>query len=147
MHNSPNCAATTSSAKVIVGLDTDFFKHFLEGDSTALNVWHQARLGESRLVISCLTLFELQRLGFRGAVPLDKVTHLLTYLPNACEVVWLSQENRHLLETSARLAHGNGLAMADALILSSLIYASADRVYTTDEDMFRYKAGPEMTKL
>ena len=132
---------------MVVGCDTGFFKHFLEGNPTALDVWQQARLGESRLVISCLTLFELQRLGFRGAIPLDKVTSLLTYLPNACEIVWLSRENGQLLETSTRLAHGNGLAMADALILSSLIHASAEVVYTTDEDMFRYKAGPKMVKL
>ncbi len=132
---------------MVVGLDTGFFKHFLEGDPTALDVWQQVRLGESHLVISCLTLFELQRLGFRGAIALDKVTTLLTYLPNACEIVWLSKENGQLLEMGARLAHGNGLAMADALILSSLLYASAEVVYTTDEDMFRYQAGPKMVKL
>ena len=72
MGNSPRCAATTSSAEVVVGCDTGFFKHFLEGQAEGLDVWQEAKPGESELVISCITLFELRRLGFRGAIPWKK---------------------------------------------------------------------------
>ncbi len=135
------------AAKVIIGCDTGFFKHFLEGTPRSLDVWHQARSGESRLVISCISLFELRRLGFKGAIPSEKATTLVSNLPTVCTVIWLGQDNQRLIDRAARMAHGNGLAMADALILTSLIHAGAEEVYTTDEDMMRYKSGPKISKL
>jgi predicted nucleic acid-binding protein len=45
------------------------------------------------------------------------------------------------------MAHGNGLSMADAIILTSLIHAGAEVVYTTDRDLARYGAGPEIVLL
>lgn len=130
-----------------IGCDTGFFKHFLEGNSRVLEVWNQTRSGEHTLVVSCITLFELQRLGFKGSIPLNKATTLLTNLPTICTIVWLGQDNQALLETAARMAHGNGMSMADALILTSLTLAKAEEVYTTDEDLLRYKSGPKIVKL
>lgn len=132
---------------MIVGCDTGFFKHFLESAPKTLELWRAARAGESELVISCITLFELRRLGFRGAIPLAKATSLLTHLPVVCTVIWLDRGNAALLEAAARMAHGNGLSMADALILASFVHAGVDVVVTTDADMLRYTAGPEIVRL
>lgn len=66
-------------------------------------------------------------------------------LPVLCRVVWLSDSA--LLRRAAQVAHGNGLAMADAVILVSLMNAGVDTIYTTDSDLEQYRAGPSIHRL
>ncbi len=41
----------------------------------------------------------------------------------------------------------NALAMADALILTSLMQVGVEEVYTTDPDLSAYTAGPRIVLL
>lgn len=132
---------------MVIGCDTGFFKHLLDGHPTALEVWRQAEAKEHHLVLSCISLFELSRLGLKGALPREQAEQLVANLPLACEVVWLSERNAALLAEAARVAHGNALSMADALILVSLAAAGAERIYTTDSDLLAYRHGPEMVRV
>ena len=78
---------------MVIGCDTGFFKHLLDGHPTALEVWRQAEAKEHHLVLSCISLFELSRLGLKGALPREQAEQLVANLPLACEVVWLSERN------------------------------------------------------
>ena len=125
----------TSTPRTL-GFDTGFFHRVVGRDETATHVWADVRAGRALGTVSFVTLFELDRLGLRGVLPKDVAEGLVDALPATCRVVWLSEPGP--LRRAARLAHGIGLAMADALILSSLLDAGAETVYTTDSDFERY---------
>ena len=98
-----------------------------------------------RAAVSCITMFELERLGLKGALHRDAVTTLLEDLPQASTVVWLTKAP--LLSRAVRIGYSHGLAMADALIVASLASVGAERIYTTDHDLLAYDAGPEIILL
>lgn len=127
------------------GLDTGFFVRLLQEDSTAEHVWARITSGRAAGVLSCLSLYELEKQGLNGLVQREATETLVRELPHVCMVVWL--DNPDLLRRAARIAHGNALAMADALILTSLIEAGAEEVYTTDRDLEAYAAGPRVVLL
>lgn len=123
----------------VLGLDTGFFRRLYDRDARAAAAWADIRAERAAGVVSCLTLFELERLGLRGVLPRDVADGLVRSLPVTCRVVWLGPEDgADRLHRAVRLAHGNGLAMADAVILTSLLDAGATTVYTTDSDFDRY---------
>jgi predicted nucleic acid-binding protein len=136
-----------NASKVAAGFDTGFFVELYEKHSQALEVWRQVDKGEVQGVVSCITLFELGRLDLRGALPQGVAELFRKQIPDVCSVVWLGQENETLLDRAARVAHGSGLSMADALILTSLMEAGAEVIYTTDGDFEAYRAGPRIVKL
>ena len=123
----------------VAGFDTGFFVRLLQADPRAVAVWADVRAGRASGAASSLTLFELDRLGLRGVVERGPAEALVDALPQTCRVVWLdAAEGAGRLRRAARLGHGNGLAMADAVILQSLLDAGATTVYTTDGDLERY---------
>lgn len=128
-----------------IGLDTGFLVRLLQGDPTATQVWARVTSGQASAVLSCISLYELERLGLRGAVPQRAAETLVEELPHLCAVVWI--QDAALLRRAARVAHGNGLAMADALILTCLLEAGVEEVYTTDRDLGAYTGGPKMVLL
>lgn len=129
----------------MIGLDTGFFIRLLQGDATAAEVWERITRGYTSAVISCISLYELDKQGLRGAVQKEAVETLTEELPHLCTVVWLDEPT--LLRRAARIAHGNALAMADALILASLMEAGVEEVYTTDRDLQSYTTGPRIVLL
>ncbi len=128
-----------------VGLDTGFLVRLLEEHPAAIQAWARVTSGQTAAVLSCLSLYELAKLGLKGAVRKEAAEALIAELPHICTVVWLDQAA--LLQRAAHLAHGNALAMADALILTSLMRAGAEEVYTTDRDLEAYTAGPRIVLL
>lgn len=128
-----------------VGLDTGFFVRLLQADPTAREIWSRITRGEITAAISCISLYELDKHGLKGVVEKTAAETLVEELPHLCRVVWL--DGPALLRRAARIAHGNGLAMADAIILASLIEAEAEEVYTTDSDLSTYPAGPKIVML
>lgn len=132
----------------MTGFDTGFFFRLLDGVPRAVSVWEPVAAGDASAALSCITLFELDRAALRGTLDRTAVDVLLVDLPVLCRVVWLGEgEGPGRLHRAARLAHGNGLAMADALILSALIEAGATTVYTTDPDLARYDGPTEVVVL
>lgn len=93
-----------------------------------------------------LTLFELERLGLRGAIERRAADTLREAIPALCRLQWLDEIEA--LSQAASIGHGTGLPAVDALILTSLLRAGATVVYTTDEDFERYKkSGIEVVNL
>lgn len=107
-------------------------------------VWQEIAAGTSTGVVSCISIFELQRVGLKGSLNKAEVDFFLDNLSDACEVVWLDEER---LRRAAHLAHGNGLAMADAIILTSLMAANVEVIYSSDSDFEVYLAGPRIIKI
>ena len=130
-----------------VGFDTGFFRRLHDGDARARAAWADVRAQRAAGVVSCVSLFELERLGLRGVLPRGVAETFVAVLPTTCTVVWLdAATGAERLSRAARRAHGTGLAMADALILTSLLDAGAETVYTTDSDFQRHD-GPETIVL
>lgn len=122
----------------MVGFDTGFFLRLVRGHPRAGDVWLPVAAGEQRAVVSCVSFFELDRLALRGALDRRSADGLLEDIPALCTVVWLGPaDGPDRLRRAARLAHRTGLSMADALILSALLDAGAETVYTTDADAER----------
>jgi predicted nucleic acid-binding protein len=127
------------TGSAMIGLDSGFFFRLLAGHPRATTAWSPVATGDAPAAVSCLTLYELDRVALRGALDRAAVDLLLSELPALCYVVWIGDAHGpELLRRAARLAHGTGLAMADALILASLLDAGAGTVYTTDSDFERY---------
>ena len=120
----------------MIGLDTGFFFRLLAGTSHAVEAWAPIVSGERSAAVSCITLYELEKAALRGALRRNQVDVLLDEIPILCHLAWLADASH--VHRAARLAHGNGLGMADALILTSLRDANAETVYTTDSDFERY---------
>jgi predicted nucleic acid-binding protein len=130
----------------VIGLDSGFFIRLLKEDEGAAALWAKVTAEpQEEALVSCLTLYELQRSGLRGLTERRKTDLLLDALPHVCRILWLN--DAELVRRAARIAHGNGLAMADALILTSLMEANAEVIYTTDSDLERYQAGPPVVRL
>lgn len=139
---------TIPSTPARYGFDTGFFRRLYDGDARARAVWADVRSGNAVGVVSCVSLFELERLGLRGAIPRGVAAAFADAIPGTCTVVWLDAEaGADRLSRAARRGHGTGLAMADALILTSLVDAGAGTVYTTDSDFERYDGPVEIVRL
>ena len=138
---------TEPSAIPHIGFDTGFFRRLHDGDSRAQSVWADVRASRAVGLVSCVSLFELERLGLRGVIPRGVAGAFTAAIPVTCTVVWLdAATGADRLSRAARRGHGIGLAMADAIILTSLLDAGAETVYTTDSDFQRHD-GPETVVL
>ena len=129
--------------------DTGFFAEYLNANARAAEVFAAARVRREKLIVSVISLYELRRLALKGVTEQGRTEKLLALLPSVCRIVYLDQDSDALLERAARIAHGNGLSMADSLILSSALLAGADTLYTTDSDMAKYRGedGPNVVLL
>jgi hypothetical protein len=52
----------------MIGLDTGFFVEFLRANPHTVSVWESLTENDEEAVVSCLTLFELERLGLKKAI-------------------------------------------------------------------------------
>ncbi|MGB3545190.1 type II toxin-antitoxin system VapC family toxin [Rubrivirga sp.] len=144
----PAEAASPAHRLPVVGFDTGFFVRLLQADPRAVAAWGDVRARRSVGTASCVTLFELDRLGLKGHLEREPTEALVAALPTTCRVVWLDElEGADRLRRAVRLGHGNGLAMADSITLSSLLDVGARTVYTTDPDLDRYDGPVEVVRL
>lgn len=121
----------------MLGLDTGFFVELMRGRPTAKCIWKELIDGQEEAVVSCLTLFELDRLTLKGAIERGEV--LQDAIPAVCRLEWL--ECTDIIHRGARLSHGLGLPCVDSLILASFEAAAATAIYTTDSHFAAYKRG------
>ena len=128
-----------------LGFDTGFFVRLLERDQEAGEAWHSIAHGSAQGLVCCLTLYELRKIGLRGALRLDLVQRFLVQLPSVCRILWITETG--LLDRAAHVAHGNGMSMADAIILVVLMENGAERIYTTDRDFEKYSGASEIRRL
>ncbi len=119
----------------MIGLDTGYFVALLQGDDSAVETWKQLVDGTEEAVVSCLTLFELERLSLRGAI--EKTDVLLEAIHAVCVVGWLNEAD--IVSRAARLSHGIGTPSVDSLILATFETQAATTISTTDSHLTRFK--------
>ncbi|MEW6659677.1 MAG: PIN domain-containing protein [Thermodesulfobacteriota bacterium] len=119
----------------MIGLDTGYFVEFLRANRESVNVWKALIANEEDAVVSCLTLFELERLGLKKGI--EGADTLLEVIPAVCKVVWIQEPET--LSKAAALSHGLGLPAVDSLILAGFLASEAQTVYTTDKHLESYK--------
>ncbi len=122
---------------VRTGFDTGVFVLMAGNDLEAMRLWDEAVSGDREVLVSAVSLFEIYRLGLRGALSRDFAESVLVNLPRVCEVLWIESLDR--VRSSAKLSQGTGLSMADSLILSALVDEDCREIYTTDSDLKRYR--------
>ena len=115
-------------------LDTGYFFALLDQPSdTVRSVWHELRDGPTTGIAAGSVLFELKRHALVGRLPSSEIDTLVTLAGTAFQIVWMDSIPR--AERAAGLAHGEGLSMADALVLMAALEADATRLYTGDHDL------------
>lgn len=123
--------------EMMIGLDTGFFIKLLEGDKKAISIWNLLLDDREEGVVSCISLFELERLSLKGKIEKKGVDALLESIPAVCEIVWL--ESYQILSLAAKLSHSFGIHTTDSLILAGFVTSGANVIYTTDSDFESYK--------
>lgn len=78
-------------------------------------------------------LFELRRHALVGRLDAATVDIYLEAAEDAFDLVWMDTVAR--VERIVRLAHGNNLSMADAMVLHAALEEKAIRLYTGDRDL------------
>ena len=146
METDPTTTSTPDAP--VLGFDTGFFVRLLQADARAVSAWADVRANRAVGAASCVTLFEFDRLGLRGQVERGSAEALVAAIPLTCRVVWLGPDDGAArIRRAVRLGQGNGLAMADAIILASLLDAGATTVYTVDSDFERYDGPVDVVLL
>jgi Predicted nucleic-acid-binding protein, contains PIN domain len=114
--------------------DTGYFFALLDQpNDTVRSAWRKLREGPAMGVVSGSVIFELKRHALVGRLPSSEIDTLVTLADTAFHVVWLDSIPR--ADRAAGLAHGEGLSMADALVLTAALEADAVRLYTGDSDL------------
>jgi predicted nucleic acid-binding protein len=128
----------------MIGLDTGFFVELLRGGPHAVALWEQLIEGEKEAVVSCLTLFEIERLALKGAISGSEV--LLEGIKAVCRLHWM--HTPELLSQAARISHGLGIPAFDSLVLAAFLAENVTVVYTTDSHFESYrKKGIEIVSM
>jgi len=120
----------------MTGLDTGFFVALLKKGSKAVEVWEGIIDGDESAV-SCLTLYELQRLSLKGVIESNAVNAILEAIRAICKVVWLDETE--ILTAAATISQSYGIHAIDSLILASLSTLNVKTIYTTDSHIEKYK--------
>lgn len=121
----------------VVGLDTGFFKRVVDEHEQAVALFQQVTQHEIPVFVSCISIYELIKLRYKGVVDHDTADALLAQIPSAFEIVWLDRDS--LLQRAAGISHGNRIPMADALIIACCLQEACEVIYTTDMDLTRYE--------
>jgi predicted nucleic acid-binding protein len=127
------------------GLDTGFFFALMRGDDRPWSVWTSITDGAASGVVSTLSVYELQRNAMKGLLVREDVEAFLDDLPLLCTMH--DTLSSAAAQRAARLGWGNGLSMADALILQAFLDEEVTHVLTTDHDLTVYEGGPSVEVL
>ncbi len=127
------------------GFDTSFFFAFKGGHDRAVDryrtVVEKGRAGAA----STVTVYELLRHGYQGR--LDRA-----FAEEAAQSIGVAFQRAGtdkyvVTRRAARITHGMGLPMADALIAASLEHVGCDLFYTSDSDFEAYEGTMEVVFL
>jgi len=121
------------------GFDTGFFFDLRTGETDVQDLWRSVMERDVPAAVSSVTLFELTRHGLLGRLDPEFTTAVVERAGVAFEQA--SVDPPDVLVRAARITHGMGLPMADALIAAFLEHGGCDRVHTSDSDFEDYE-GP-----
>ncbi len=121
------------------GFDTGFFFDLRAGGTDVQDLWRSVTKRDVPAAVSSVTLFELTRHGLVGRLDPDFADAVVERAGVAFEQAGVDPTG--VLSRAARIAHGMGLPMADALIAASLERVGCARLHTSDSDFEDYE-GP-----
>ena len=121
------------------GFDTGFFFDLRTGETDVQDLWRSVMERDVPAAVSSVTLFELTRHGLLRRLDPEFTTAVMERAGVAFERAGVDPPD--VLVRAARITHGMGLPMADALIAASLEHGGCDRVHTSDSDFEDYE-GP-----
>jgi len=122
-------------AGLMIGLDTGFFIELMNGNEEAVSLWKSCLDDEMDLLVSSLTLFEIERLGLKGK--LKDWAAIVDAIDSVTLVVW---PERDMLSLAARFSHGLGIPAMDSLILACLVSNDCTEIFTTDAHFEAYQS-------
>jgi len=128
-----------------IGFDTGFFVELFRGRKEAVEVWEKVVEGEYEAFVSCLTLYELNRLALKGKLSGSSINAVVEALVNASVVVWITDAD--VCRRAASLSHELGIPSVDALILSCLAGKGVQEIYTTDRHLALCRAAGVVVRL
>ena len=120
----------------MIGLDTGFFVKFLLNDEKAVDIWKTV-IKRGNSAVSCLSLYELNRLSLRGEIDRETSKILSSSIPYVCKIIWL--DNKKILMLGSNISHSFGIPSIDSLILAGFVTSNVTKIYTTDSHFERYK--------
>lgn len=115
---------------MLTGVDTGFFFALEDGHPLAVKVWK-----EQDIVTSTIVLYELQKKLLQGHF--HKWPKIVEDIKIATTLVSISPE---IALKAGHLAHDLKIPGLDSLILSSLIEAGSNEIYTTDAHFELYSS-------
>ena len=127
------------------GLDTGFFFRLLSDADRARGVWSEIVEANADGIVSSVSVYELQRNALKGVLVREDVEAFLEELPVLCTI-----HDRYSADAVQRAAHlgwGNGIPMADALILQAFLDEGVTHILTTDQDFTAYEGEPAVEVL
>jgi predicted nucleic acid-binding protein len=127
------------------GLDTGFFFDLRAGTSKTQTLWRTVTKRDDPAAVSSITLFELTRHGLVGRLNSEFTGAVVD--GDGVTFTQAGVDSVGVFSRAARIAHGMGLPMADALIAASLEHAGCDRVHTSESDFKAYEAPMEVVFL
>jgi predicted nucleic acid-binding protein len=114
---------------MLIGVDTGFFFALEELHPTAVDIW------KKREIITCsIVLFELQKKLLKGQF--GNWTSIVDDIEKSMKIVSITPE---IAIKASHISHGTGIPGLDALILSALIEAKCNEIYTRDPHFELYK--------
>jgi len=127
------------------GLDTGYFFDLRAGTPETQALWRTVTERDDPTAVSSITLYELSRHGLVGRLDSEFTTAIVAEAGIAFTQAGVDSVD--VLSRAARITHGMGLPMADALIAASLEHAGCDRVHTSDSDFEAYEGPMEVAFL
>jgi predicted nucleic acid-binding protein len=129
----------------MIGLDTSFFFALADGVPEAVSLYRDAIEEREDLSASSMTVFEIRRHAFRGTLDRNFADDAILVIETTFTRAGV--DDLEVLDRAARIAHGMGLAAADALIAASLEHVGCLEFYTADSDFERFEGAMQVVML
>lgn len=126
-------------------MDTGFFFAFKNGNDKAVELYNDILEGRQLAAVSSITLFEVRRHALRGRLDREYADDI--FHAAGVGFRYAGVDSRKVLNRAARISHGMGLSMADALIAASLERVNCTSIYTKDSDFEAYHGSMEVIFL
>jgi predicted nucleic acid-binding protein len=111
------------------GVDTGFFYALEELHPLAVDIWKN-----KKIITSSIVLYEIQKKLLKGEF--SDWTSIVEDIERSLKVVSITPR---IAKRASHIAHGIGIPGLDALILSGLLEANCDEIYTRDPHFELYK--------
>ncbi len=111
------------------GVDTGFFYSLQEMHPIAVDTWRN-----KKIITSSIVLYEIQKKLLKGEF--GKWKSIVDDIEQAVEIISITPQ---IAKKASHISHGTGIPGLDSLILSALLEANCNEIYTLDPHFELYK--------